>query len=133
MKKHLKRFVRYTLSFEISTWVIPGLKYQGGIKTLLWTGLVLTLLYKFLRPIIKIIFLPLNLLTLGFFKWVIQAVLFWVMTLIVAEVTISGFKFPGWSYQGFSIPAFVLPKVAVFFLSSVCLYLIYKTFIWLNR
>ena len=47
-----------------------------------WRTLILGVLNAFLRPILLLLTLPLNLLTLGLFTLVVNAIVFWLATMI---------------------------------------------------
>lgn len=49
-----------------ATKFIPGLTYDGGIKSLVLGALVFMVINWLIVPLLKIMFLPLNLLTVGF-------------------------------------------------------------------
>lgn len=52
------------------------------LVTVLVFALILGILNAFLRPILLLLTLPLNLLTLGLFTLVINAIVFWLATLV---------------------------------------------------
>jgi len=54
-------------------------------------AIVLGLVNTFIRPIIKLLTLPLTIITLGLFSLVVNAFLVWIVTLIVPGFAIAGF------------------------------------------
>ncbi len=80
-------FVISLLSNSIALWLaqrfVPGFVVVGGLKSYLIAGILLGILNLVVRPILKIISLPLMILTLGLFNIVINAILL----VIVAHVT----------------------------------------------
>lgn len=54
-------------------------------------ALVLGILNAFLRPILLLLSLPLTLLTLGLFTLVVNALVFWIATLVNVGVRVDGF------------------------------------------
>ena len=56
------------------------------IAALVWGVLSLTL-----RPVLRILTLPLTLLSLGLFSFVLNAGLFWLMSLFVPGFAVAGF------------------------------------------
>jgi putative membrane protein len=54
-------------------------------------GACLTLFNMFLKPVINILTLPLNLLTLGFFSLVVNGLIFWYLSTILKGFTITSF------------------------------------------
>lgn len=104
--------------------ILPGVKITGGFFTYIIGGVALTLLFIILRPILRILSLPLNLVTLGAFSFLTNVIIFYSLTVLVIGITISSFTFPGFSYAGFVIPAVGLNTLFAFivvaFLQSVC-------------
>lgn len=69
---------------------VPGIAvadlYTALIVAFLWGALLL-----FVKPVLTILTLPINLLTLGLFSLVINAFLFWFLASFVAGFTVAGF------------------------------------------
>ena len=84
--------------------VVSGLQIAGGFFTYILAGLCLTLLFKLLKPVLNLISLPLNVITLGLFSVVTNGIIFYVLTIFIPSVNIAAFTFPGVSYLGFIIP-----------------------------
>lgn len=68
-------------------------------------ALVLGLMNVFIRPVLIILTLPINILTLGLFTFVINGVLFWLADRIVGGFTVASF---GWAI----VAAFVYSLVS---------------------
>src|SRR3989339_2286563 len=69
---------------------LPGMEL-GGLYSALITVIVLGLVNALIRPIIFILSLPVNILTLGLFTFVINALLFWFVSSIVKGFEVEGF------------------------------------------
>lgn len=70
--------------------IVPGVNFTGFYADLV-TVAVLGLINAFIRPVITLFTLPINLLTLGLFGLVINAVLFWFTATIVEGFTVADF------------------------------------------
>jgi putative membrane protein len=121
-KKYLRIFVYNLLALWVVTQVLEGVAVIGGLKPFIAAGLALTLVNLLVRPLIKLLFLPINLLTLGAFRWLVNVVTLYLVTILVPQLEIKPFTFPGFSYQGFIFPTLELSPfwalvVATFFLS----------------
>ena len=68
----------------------PGI-YVSGFYAALITALVLGLVNAVIRPLFLLLTLPINILTLGLFTYVINAVLFWFVATVVKGFEVSGF------------------------------------------
>ena len=98
--------------------MISGMKVSGGLATCIIAGLVLTLLMKIVKPVLNLLALPLNIITLGMFSFVINVIIFYILTVLVAGIVISPFTFPGASFAGFVIPSIYFNIIFAFVLVS---------------
>jgi len=57
----------------------------------LWVALTLGVVNMIIRPILLIITLPINVLSLGLFTFVVNGLMFWLATKFVHEFTIDSF------------------------------------------
>ena len=74
-------------------WLIPAVQVTG-FGTALVVALVLGLLNAVIRPVLIVLTLPVNLLTLGLFTFVINGFLFWFAARILEGFSVSSF---GWA------------------------------------
>jgi len=98
MKKVLYSIVSATLGLCLATLFIPGVAIQlystsgffGFHLAALWEiylllGITLGLLNRFVKPVLKLISLPLEIVTLGLFTFIINAGLIWVVDKVFKE------------------------------------------------
>lgn len=69
---------------------LPGI-HVPDYMTALWVALVLGIVNMVIRPILLIITLPINILSLGLFTFVVNGLMFWLATVFVRNFTIDGF------------------------------------------
>lgn len=108
MKTLLRYFLINLTSLYFATRIIPGLTYTGGFKSLAIGAVVFMLINWILVPLLKILFLPLNLLTVGLFAWLINVLALYALTTIVSDFQLLPYTFPGFYSSGFNIPAMEL-------------------------
>lgn len=70
--------------------LVPGIQVESPSGALLF-ALVLGLLNAFLRPVLFLLTLPLTLLTLGLFTFVLNALVFWLATFAPVGVRVESF------------------------------------------
>ncbi len=80
-------------SLLLLAWLIPAVQVTG-FGTALVVALVLGLLNAVIRPVLIVLTLPVNLLTLGLFTFVINGFLFWFAARILEGFSVSSF---GWA------------------------------------
>jgi putative membrane protein len=78
------------LSIIISSYLIPGVKVNGFF-TALWVALFLGIVNVIIKPVLILITLPINILTLGLFTFVINALLILLASSILKGFEVSGF------------------------------------------
>ncbi len=78
------------LALMLVAYLYPGVQVAGMIEALI-AALVLGLVNALIRPILVLLTLPVTVLTLGLFIFVINALLFWFVAEVVKGFTVSGF------------------------------------------
>jgi len=102
MRRFIRSYFFNSLALALIGWLYPGLEVSFQLEKFLLASLLLTLSFKVLKPILKILLLPLNLLTLGFFRW-LKTVICLALTIYLAEgVSLTSFTFPGLKIGGLS-------------------------------
>ena len=71
-------------------YLYPGVQVKDFVAALV-AALVLGLVNALIRPILVILTLPVTLLTLGLFLFIINALLFWLVAELVSGFTVTGF------------------------------------------
>ena len=92
MRGLLVRWLVLTVAIVFSSYLISGIQVSGFFSAI-FAAAILGILNVFFRPILIILTLPINILTLGLFTFVINALI-----LKMASGVISGFEVHGfWS------------------------------------
>lgn len=104
MRGFLKTILVNLFTFFFISKFIGGIDFSEKISVLLLASFCLALFNLIIRPILNLLLMPINLLTLGAFRWVINLAVLYLVTLFVPEFRIVGFTFPGFSFSGFIIP-----------------------------
>lgn len=89
--------------------------------TLLAAGTALYILNTIGRPILKILWLPINLITLGLFAWVINILVVFLVVLFVPGFSLNLFDTPTIELGRFIIPALHLKLFWTYFTFSCML------------
>ncbi len=86
----LARWIVNAAALLLVAYLYPGV-HVAGLGHALLAALVLGLVNAVIRPVLVILTLPVTLLTLGLFLFVINALLFWLVAEIVRGFTVAGF------------------------------------------
>lgn len=96
----LKPFVATAITLAIISYMIPTVSFMHW-TTILIAAVIVTLLDKLVRPFLKMLFLPVNIVTLGLFSMVIHVGLLWLATYLV-----PGFHIDNMSLLGYDLNQF---------------------------
>lgn len=89
--KILTRWLINASALLLMAYYLPGLEIAGAYAALI-AALIFGLINAFIGTILKIITLPIGILTLGLSTFIINAALFWVTSTIVKGFGILDFK-----------------------------------------
>ena len=84
------RWLCYALALIFTSWVAPGIEVSSFLNAL-FVVVIIALINTFIKPLLQIITLPINILTLGLFSLVINALL----------LMLAGYITPGFEVEGF--------------------------------
>lgn len=133
MKYLLRLFLIHLLSLWFLISVNRGFSISGNWQVLIYAAFLLTIIAIFVKPILKLLFLPLNMITLGFFSWVVNIALLYILVLISPQIHIQAWNFPGTGGPFFTIPAFRLSQTVNFIVSALLLAFTIKVLRWITH
>lgn len=86
----LVRWILFALAIIFVAWLVPGIEVENFQSAMLVT-VIIALINIFIRPLIVFITLPINILTLGVFTLVINALLLMLAGYLAPGVDVDGF------------------------------------------
>lgn len=86
----LLRWVLNAVALMLVAWLYSGVQVTGVFAALM-AALALGLVNALIRPVLIILTLPVTILTLGLFIFVINALLFWLVGEIIQGFSVQGF------------------------------------------
>lgn len=119
MKYLVRLFLFNVFAIWFTSQILPALVIVGSWQVIIVAGFVLSVLTLIVQPILRILFIPINILTLGLLSWLINVVVIYLLTVLVPEVLIKPWTFPGFSWEGFSVPPFHLTYIVALIIVSV--------------
>lgn len=131
MRKIFKSLFVNSLVLFLVVALYDGLVYDQSLQTLFWAAVVLWGLNKTIRPMIKLLLLPINVLTLGVFGWVAHVITLFLVTQLVVGFEVAAFYFSGFNQQGFVIPGMQVSLLFSYILASVFISLVKAAVLWL--
>lgn len=109
----LIRWLVFAAAFAITAWLLNGMDVSGGFGTYLWLALLFGIINSIVGTLLRLLTLPLMVLTLGLFSLVINAFLLQLLDWISDSFTIDHFFWTAiWGAIILSIVAVVLDLLA---------------------
>jgi len=99
-------------ALALAAWIFSGISVGGSVGTLIVAALVYGILATFVKPLLKLLTLPLAILTLGIAWFFVAMFILWLTDLIVSGMHIDGF----WDLVGGTIVVWAVGVVADFWL-----------------
>jgi len=125
MKCILRSLVFGFISLFGASQIVTGFSYGGDISILLFAALIFGFANSFVKPVLKIITLPLNIATLGLFSLLTNIVILFITVRLVPGLTIASFRFPGFvfnppfDYSPITISSFDVSAASVLLITSL--------------
>lgn len=132
MKKFLRIFLATTAAIYLCDRYIGGISYSNDWRVLIMAAVVLTGANLVIKPIVKLITLPINLLTLGFFSSFINALMLYLVTYIVPKFSVNPFDFSGFAYKGIIVPQIHFTNIWAYVLIAAIISWIVSLIRWLT-
>lgn len=80
-----------TLAVLASQYVVPGIHVDTFLTAVI-VAAILAFINTIVKPVIGILTLPINILTLGLFSVVLNALFFWGVAYLISGFSVSGFQ-----------------------------------------
>ena len=133
MKYLVRVFLFNTFALWLTSQLLPMLVITGGWQVMMSAGLFLSLLMLLVAPILKILFIPINILTFGLLSWFINVAVVYLLTLLVPSVEIRQWMFPGIATQAVMISAKLITYPFSLIISSLTITFIANLFHWISE
>lgn len=133
MRKIIRSIFINFLCFWLIAELLPAIDYSRNFKILIFASLMLLLVNFLIKPFLTLLFLPINLITLGTFRWIINIIVLYLVTIFVSGFYIKPFLFPGLNFSGFIIPALNFSTFWSFLLVSFLISVISDTINYLMK
>lgn len=104
---YLIRWVINALVLLVIPYLVKGVEISNFFIALI-AALVLALVNTMIRPIILVLTLPINILTLGLFTLVVNGLMFWFVASFIRGFDIAGFWPAFWAALVYSVFSIVI-------------------------
>lgn len=119
MLEWLINWVILTFSITLTAYFLPFISITGDttldrVMVAFVAGLLLGLFNSLVRPFIKMLSLPINILTFGLFNIIINAGMFWIVDQIIEGLEVTGFSGYIWGTLLISFINMIISKIVFF-------------------
>lgn len=118
MKKYLKFILLISFALALQNQIWSNMVFGQDVWTIIKVATILTIFEILLKPIVKILLIPINILTLGLFRIVINTIGFYLAVFILSDFQVNSIHTLAFVWQGFSVPAFNFVGFWAFFVNS---------------
>jgi len=106
------------LALIVAVWLVPHIKAPNEIWQLLVVAAIFGLVNSYIKPIAKLLSLPLNVLTFGLVGLVVNTLMLLLVALISGLFDL-GFSIHGWPGGPFTLDVFIYAFIAALVISIV--------------
>jgi putative membrane protein len=126
----IKKILKYALLsyFSLITTNYLWGNLPNNLSITLQAGFVLSLFEIILKPIVKLLLLPINILTLGLFRSIINVLGLYLTLYLVPQFQVNDISTTGFSWQGFLVPPFEFTHFFAVLVSSLTFSTIFYLF-----
>lgn len=133
MRRIILRLLITSTAVAATANITPGIVYEGGVITLIKIAVVFSLVNLFVKPIVMLLALPVEIATLGLFTLVINAGMLMIVERFVSEFMIQSFWFPGFARGPFLLAPLEIPTVGTAVIGSLLIAFISTSLYWLTK
>ncbi len=87
----LLKFLGTAAAVYLTVQFVPGITVAGGWMNILLVALVWSVIVMVIRPVLHVLTFPITIITFGLFAFILNALLFWGMELVVPGFDVAGF------------------------------------------
>ncbi len=113
MKKILRYIILFTFSLITANQIWHNLSFNQIPFTIIKVAAILTLFELLLKPIIKILLIPINILTLGLFRLVIDTLGLYLAIFFISDFQVGNIYISKYNYQINNFWAFLLSSFTI--------------------
>ena len=128
MKKILKFTLLFTFALVTANLIWSNLSFESIPWTIIKTAFILTVFELLLKPILKIILFPINLLTLGLFRIVINTLGLYLAAFLFSDFQVKNISTSASYFYGLNIPQLNFTNFWAFLVTSITIGILLNLF-----
>lgn len=108
--KMIIKWVFFALALMLTAWLIPGISVSS-IWAAMFACVIIAIINIFIKPVIMLLTLPVNIVTIGLFTLVINALLFMLAGWVAPGLEVDGFFRALFGSAIFSVLSLIVSKL----------------------
>lgn len=133
MKKILRQYLNTTVTLWLASYFSFLFFFSDTFPSILITSAVYTLLNLILKPALKVIFMPINLITLGFLSWVPTVLILYITNLFVSDFSVLPFTTSSFTFIGINLPPLNFGFISAHIIAAAIFALIRRLIVWIYK
>ncbi len=125
MRTLIVKILATMASFYAASYLVTGFHIDSTLSAFLTTSVVFFLFNLLVSPVIKLLLLPVNLLTLGLFRWIASVIVLYLFDLVSSGINISAYHFAGAHNTLIALPAL---NLSLFWVLVICSFIMSLTY-----
>ncbi len=126
IKKTLRSITLFSLSLYLVSLFWGNINFSQSLSILLQASLVLTIFENLIKPILKILLLPITLITLGLVRLFINTLGLYVVEYFITSFQISAINTLPQNWLGLPIPSINLNNFWAYLITSLTINIVYN-------
>ncbi len=128
IKKFFRLILLFTFCLITENYLWGNLVFNQQLKTILLVATILSAFDIFIKPIVKILLLPISIITLGGIRIAINTVGLYLATSLISDFTVTNIDSSSFYWQGFTIPKFHFEGIIAYIVTSLTLGIIFNLY-----
>ncbi|MBU1088437.1 phage holin family protein [Patescibacteria group bacterium] len=128
MRKTLKQILILSFTLITSNYIWKNLDFQNKLTTIILVALILSIFESIIKPIIKILLLPITIITLGTTRILINTLGLYLAVFLIHNFELKNININSFAWQGFTFPDLKFDSFWAYLVSSITINLIYNLF-----
>ncbi len=130
VKKFIRSVIIVCLAVYLADQLWQNINYSQKLGTILLASLILTIFEFVLKPILKLLLLPITILTLGILKLIINTLGLYIAQYFIDGFNVGNISFINKTLLGIRLPDIRLDNFFAYLVTSLTINIVYN---WLSR
>jgi len=126
IKKTLRSIIIFSLSLYLVSLFWGNINFSHNLSILLQASLVLTIFENLIKPILKLLLLPITLITLGLVRLFINTLGLYMVEYFITSFQISDISTLHQNWLGLSIPTINFSNFWAYLITSLTINIVYN-------